>query len=333
MDELQVTETKEMVIIEAPELKEIDESRAAQIKAVFAPMVDVLESFEEQYKNIITMSQSGITHTVTAKAKVLRISISKVRIESEKLRKSQKEDILRAGRAIDGVGNILKWAVTEKEDTLKAIENHFEIELKKKQDAIQLQRSEELKKYTSAEIPEDLYSMSDDVWNAYLDTKKKEREDVLAAEKAAKDAKEETARAEREERSRLQVENDRLRNEQAERARRDQIEKDKQIKIDLEEIEVRAKIDLSEKAEREKRERAEKELADIKAADRRKAEEAEKQVQKELNRGDADKMKALVSELSSIISKYEFKSHENKFRRNRANAMINMAIHELEKES
>lgn len=328
--QLQTLEPTEIVISEAPELKEVDESRAAQIKAVFAPMVTALESFEGQYNDVISMSKNGITKDVTTKAKTLRIAISKVRIESDKLRKSQKEDILRAGRAIDGVGNILKWAVTEKEESLKAIENHFEKLEAEMEAKIQRERVEALGPFVDHDPnSQELHSMADDVWNAYLETKKKDHEDVLAAEKAANEAKAAKALAEREERERLQVENDRLKKSQEDRDRSDKEEREKR---ELAEKEERAKRDLADKEEREKRESAEKELAAIKEADRLKSEEAERKEQEALSRGDSDKLQAFISDLREFRSKYEFKSVENAGKYIRANNFIEMAIKELEKD-
>lgn len=177
--------TKELVSFDAPELSVIEESKANQIKATFEPMAKMLSEFEDQYNNLIHESQLGITKEITAKAKRLRLDIGKVRIDTEKIRKEQKEEYLRAGKAIDGVSNILKWAVSDKENKLKEIEDYFDIIEQKRLEDLQNSRVCELSKYVEDAHERSLSLMEEDVWQAYLTTKKKEHEDRIEAEKQA----------------------------------------------------------------------------------------------------------------------------------------------------
>ena len=126
------------------ELVGIDESKAAQIEAVFAPMVAMLKDFEGQYDTIMALEQSP---DKCAKAKRLRLDIAKVRIEADKVRKIQKEEYLRAGNAIQAVYNILKFAVAEKEDSLKETETYYERIEAEKAKTRQAEREAELLKY------------------------------------------------------------------------------------------------------------------------------------------------------------------------------------------
>ena len=48
-----------LVKINAPELQNIDGSKAVQIKAVFEPMIKMLFDFEEEYNKVITESEAG----------------------------------------------------------------------------------------------------------------------------------------------------------------------------------------------------------------------------------------------------------------------------------
>ncbi len=73
----------------------------------------MLESFEEAFNQIMA---EEVTEELCGRAKRLRLDISKIRVSADKARKAQKEEYLRAGNAIQGVFNILKFAVTDKEE-------------------------------------------------------------------------------------------------------------------------------------------------------------------------------------------------------------------------
>ena len=92
----------------APELEVIEPSKALAIKETFSPMVEMLEGFELKYNNLINDSEIEITKDVSKQAKRIRLDIAKIRIHADKVRKENKEEYLRATKAIDGVFNILK---------------------------------------------------------------------------------------------------------------------------------------------------------------------------------------------------------------------------------
>jgi trichohyalin len=177
----------EIIKFNAPELEAIEKSKAEQIRSTFEPMVEMLADFEDAYESIIKASQKEVTKELTNAAKRLRLDIGKIRVEAEKLRKEQKEEYLRAGKAIDAVNNILKWAITDKENSLKEIENFFEIQEQKRLEQLQKERADKLSKYLEDAHERDLASMDEDVWKAYYSTKKQEHEDRIAAEKKAEE--------------------------------------------------------------------------------------------------------------------------------------------------
>ncbi|HUX57479.1 MAG TPA: hypothetical protein VMV77_10925 [Bacteroidales bacterium] len=153
-----------LVKLDAPELQVIEKSKAEAIRATFEPMVAMLQEFETAYNSVITASKKEITEELINAAKRLRLDIGKVRIEAEKLRKEQKEEYLRAGKAIDAVNNILKWAVTDKENRLKEIEDYFEIQEQLRLEKLQNDRAEKLSKYIEDAHERNLASMDEDVW-------------------------------------------------------------------------------------------------------------------------------------------------------------------------
>lgn len=177
----------ELVVLKTPELSAVSESRAAKIRETFEPMVKMLNEFEEAYNELITLCQDGVTDELARRAKRLRLDVAQVRINTEKLRKQEKEESLREGKAIDGVSNLLKWAVTEKENNLLEIE-----EFKQRQEAeakrkLQQDRAELLHPYVETAYEMDLAGMTEDVFEIYLAGKKKEHEDRLEAERLAEE--------------------------------------------------------------------------------------------------------------------------------------------------
>ena len=186
------------------ELVGIDESKAAQIEAVFAPMVAMLKDFEGQYDGIMALEQSP---DKCARAKRLRLDIAKVRIEADKVRKIQKEEYLRAGNAIQAVYNILKFAVAEKEDSLKETETYYERIEAEKAKTRQAEREAELLKYEVDGSKIDLGNMLDDVWRNFLIGTKTNYKAVKEAERKAEEDRLAKIEADRLERIRIEEEN------------------------------------------------------------------------------------------------------------------------------
>ena len=312
--------SKALVKFDAPELEMIGTSKAKQIKETFVPMAEMLAEFEDRFDGVIAEAEEEITKAVTVKAKSLRIAISKVRIETEKLRKEQKEEYLRAGKAIDGVSNILKWAVTDKEDKLRGIEQHFEGLERERLTALQAERVEKISPYLEDAHEREFASMDEEVWSAYFAAKKKEFTDRVAAEKQAEADRVERERVEAEERERIRKENEQLRQEAEERDRQVRAESEKREEAALkvqkaheEQLRIeREERERAEKVEREKREKVEAELQAKKEAEAKAKEAEEAQIQADLNRGDADKVLALVADLESLKTKYTFKSAKNR---------------------
>lgn len=335
-----------LIKIDAPELGAIEKSKAETIRKTFEPMVRMLSNFEENYNIVLAESKKEITEELTGKAKRLRIDIGKVRIETEKLRKEQKEEYLRAGKAIDGVSNILKWAVTDKENKLKEIEDHFEIQERKRLEELQKSRAEKLSKYVEDAFERNLSDMDEDVWNAYFQTKKKEYGDRIEAEKKAEKERVAREKAEAEERERIRKENERLRKEADERERAAKIEAEKRAKEEAkrkekeiaERKEYEAKLQKEreerERIEREERQKREKLEAELKAkaeAEKKAKEEEETRIQSELNKGDADKVKDLINDLETLKNKYSFKSKKNQKIYSDVGILIDKVINHIQK--
>ena len=260
----------ELVTIESvEELKSVDKSKSKQIKETFDPMVKMLEGFEKKYTSIINEADVAITGDVMARAKRLRLDIGKIRISAEKERVAIKREYMIAGKAIDGVNNLLKWAIVEKESKLKDIEQHFDRLEEERLKSLQTERVEKLSKYVEDASERDLGNMDKDVWDAYLGSKKQAHLDLIEAEKKAEADRLAKEKEYREEQERIRLENDKLKKEAEERERLAKIE---QKKRDKEETERKAKAEAERKKheselrkEREERERLEKEALEKQA--------------------------------------------------------------------
>lgn len=211
---------EQLELSNAPELQGVESSKAEHIRKVFEPMTKMLTAFEESYNEVVELAEKEITQEVTTQAKNLRIQISKIRTSAEKVRKDEKEEYLRAGKAIDGVNNILKWAIVEKENKLKDIENYFEIREQQRLVDLQYERMDLLQPFVGDDYVKDLSSMDEDVWNAYLSAKKKDYEDRIEAEKKAEADRIAKEKAEKEEQERIRKENEKLKKEAEERESR-----------------------------------------------------------------------------------------------------------------
>jgi hypothetical protein len=337
-----------IIKLETPEIKEIEASKAEMIRKTFEPMVEMLQGFESIFEEIAEEAKKEITEELTKKAKRTRLDIAKIRVTTEKTRKAQKEEYLRAGKAIDGVANIIKWAVVDKEEKLEAIEKHFELIEKQRKEKLQRQRVMEVSAYIADAEERNFSDMEEDVWKAFLNMKKSEYEERKKAEKKAEEERMAKEKAEAEERKKIAQENERLKKE-AEEARKKhdaemkrKAEEEAQIKAEYEKKieEERKAREIAEKQEFEKRRKEAEEIrkkhelemkkkaeeeaklrAELKAREeearkkhelemKKKAEE-EAKIQAKLSADDVEKIEYLKKDLAELKTKYSFKSEKN----------------------
>ncbi len=232
-------------------LKEVEESRAKQIKKWFEPMVNMLESFEEEYERVLSLPMSKET---AGEARALRLKISRVRIDADKERAKRKKAYLIAERAIQGVYNILKNAVTDKEQKLADIENYYENLERERIENLRKEREIELAKYEVYEPGVNLGEMSDEAWKNYLTGTKTNYETRIAAEKKAEEdrlRREEEERllreAEKAELLRLKKENEKLAKEKEEALKK--AEAEEAARLDAERAEKKEAENTIEKNE------------------------------------------------------------------------------------
>jgi len=325
--------TTQLIKLETPELQGIEKSKAQKIKETFEPMVIMLNGFEEKYEALIKESEKEITAGVCANAKRLRIDIGRVRIETGKLKDQEKAEYLRAGKAIQGVHNILVWAVTDKENKLKEIENHFEIIERKRLNDLQIERVKLLSNFVDDAAERNLSIMDQDVWDAYFSTKKREYNDRIEAEKKAEADRIAREKAEAKERERIRLENLRLKEEADEREKADKI----RIAKEESERKKREEIQRKEKAAYEVKLKAEQQAKQKIINELKAKEESERvaelnrieKIQSELAKNDKDKFKDLLKDLEDIKSKYQFRSEKFQKKNNEISLLIDKIINHV----
>jgi len=190
------TEPLEVTVIPKEEIEKyvtgIPTERAANLKKAFAPIIDLMEEYEQEYNEIVSIDTW--TPKDAKEAKKLRWKYVKVRTGADAAHKEVKKDLLLQTKAIDGMRAIIRATVSGKEDQLAEIENYIENKRKEEIKAKQEDRELALSDYGVTNFPETLGEMEDDQWeryftetrNEYLKQKKAEEEAALAKERTNK---------------------------------------------------------------------------------------------------------------------------------------------------
>lgn len=230
------------------------------------------ESFIGYFRQAAEIKAKAEAITDPKEARAARLEIKAVRVAAEKTRKGLKDDLLVAGRAIDGANHILVAHIQPTEKALEEIEKAEERKEAARLEALRTDRLDALFEFDHNTHGLDLSTLSEEDWKTYYEdaraiyTARKERERKAEEERIAK------AKAEAEERERMAIENERLRKEAAEREEKLKAEREAAEKLRIEAEKKaeadRAKADAERKAIEEKA-RIEREAIEAKAAEER----------------------------------------------------------------
>lgn len=315
----------EIVKINAAEFG-LEETKAQEISALFKPMLDQMVVLEKEF-NVIAVKD--ITEEVCAEAAELRRRYVKTRTGTAAIHQELKKFYLQGGRFVDSWKNAQLLASQDAEEKLKGIEKHYENIEKEKVAKLQEARALEMGKYQDEldYIPDNLGGMPENIWANYLVGVKHSYEVQKEAEVKAEKERIAKEKAEIAEQKRIKAENIKLQKEAEERERLAKIEKEKRDKIEAERIKkenagklareketkrLQDKANAILKKEREEREKVEAELEVKKLEEERAKSERLANLEAELNKGDSDKVKDLISDLNLLKTKYSFKSVKNK---------------------
>jgi len=260
----------------------LETTAAANLVDAFRPIFSKARAALADAKGVAESVKDATCVREIRKSRECRLTIRSIRIESEKVRKKQKEHALAYGKAVDGFHNILLADLSPVETALQEAEDTAERAEQARLGALKAAREAELQPLMDTPIVGDLSDISDKDFQQLVSDAKLLRQAKLdaakaAAEAAAKAAAEAASKAEadRIERERIDAENARLKAEaealeSAARAEREAAAK----KL----AEEHAKAEAAAKAQREA---AEKQLAAERAAAEAAAKAAAEQARKE----------------------------------------------------
>ena len=303
----------------------LEESQAATVESAFMPKIVERDGLKPIYEQLLTQE---ITPALCLDAKVLRLKLVKVRTGISEIHKTQKAFFLAAGRYVDAWKTKETLPVEQMEENLEAIEKHFERIEAEKIKRLQIDRTLEMIKYEASFIPENIGTLTDDVWDNFLLGIKSAFEHKIEAEKAAIEAEQKRIEGTRIEQERIKAENERLKKE-AEIAEAKAADERKAAAEKLEAEQKAAKA-AAEKAAAEKA-ALEAELEAKAAAERKAAAEKLEAEQKELAKGDTEKVADLITSLRVLKTKYTFKSAKYKKIYSDVNILLEKVINHIEK--
>jgi len=330
----------------------LEKAQVNNVDLAFSEKVKERELLSEIYGQLI---KKDINPEVAKEARELRLKAVKVKSSISSIHKSQKEYALAFGKYCDAWKRKETEPIQQIIDGAMEIEKFEEIERQKRLDELQKNRANILSKYLEDANERDLSSMDDDVWDAYLTAKKNEYQAKIELERKAEEERIAKEKKEAEERERIRIENEKLKKEAQERERLAKIEQEKRAQEEAKrkakeeaerkkreeaerkqreayEAKLKAEREAKEKVEREERAKREKLEAELKAkeeAERKAKEEEEERLQAELNKGDSEKVKDLISDLNSLKSKYQFKSNKNKDMYSDVSILIDKVINHI----
>jgi hypothetical protein len=207
-------ENKNEVTVIDPKDYGLERENVVSIEQAFAPKIAEREALVEVYKLVLSKE---MTPELADEAKELRLKLVKVRTGIASIHQSQKAFALAFGRFVDAWKNKETLPVTQMEEELKKIEDHYEKIERDRLDALQKERVEILSQYLDGANERELCNMDEDVWLAFLDTKKKAHEERLKQEQEEQLKREEEKRKQAEENERIRVENEKLKKEAEEK--------------------------------------------------------------------------------------------------------------------
>ena len=277
---------------------------AEKIVASFSKVAKSVKEWEKKLSEFNKEQKEEITKEICQQARELRIEGKNIRIDADKKHKELKEYSLLTGRAIDGVKNLYKLKISEREDKLEKIEKHFEMVEQAKKDKLNAERELLLSKYVIDVSMYNYKEMTDEVFSNLIETVKKIWETEQEAIKQAELDRIAKEQAEKEEQERIRVENEKLKKEAE--AREKELEKERaeqKKKLEAEqakakkEAEAREKLEAEIRAKKDEEERLRKEEELRLAKEKADKMEAEKQAQLA---PDKDKLKLYAKALSEV---------------------------------
>jgi len=243
--------------MQTAELMPKETAAPATVEARFAEIMTAAKAQLEESKKIVVTDPTDVRGM--DQSRTMRLAIRQIRIAGEKAHKELKEDVLRAGRAIDGMKNILlqlcepeEARLMDQEKIAERIQKEREAKLRADRETVLVSLGEN----PAMHGPFETFAAAD--WDSRVADIKAAKEAREAAAKKAREEAEAKAKAEREEAERIRAENARLKAE-----------------ADAKDAAIRAEREAAEKARREAEAKAKAERDAIEAKARAEREAAQ----------------------------------------------------------
>lgn len=197
--------------------------------ASFQPLFEQAEKWRQQVATIKVTDVSQVREMKMARES--RLALREIRVKAEKARKALKEDVLRRGKAIDGIYNTLEFLIAPLEKSLLEQEQFAQRKEDERIAKVKAEREELLKPYGIDVSLFQLGLMPDEAWANLLDGTRLSHEAKQEVARKAEVARIEAENARLAEEKRIRDENARL---IAEKAEREAAEKAAREKADAE---------------------------------------------------------------------------------------------------
>lgn len=238
--ELTVVESR---LVDTIEQAHLEPATAQGLLDTFRPLFAKAHEICATAANLAVTDATQVTEIKQARA--LRLALRSVRVEADKTRKTLKEDSLRRSKAIDGVYNVLEYAVSPVESRLLGMEEIAERAEAARKAALKSMREELLKPFGIDVSFYSLGQMSEQAFAQLLENTRVAHEAKREAQRKAEEEWIAREKAEMAERARIREENERLKREADEREAAAKVERERAAK-------EKAAAEASLKAERER---------------------------------------------------------------------------------
>jgi len=242
---------RELTLVVNPKEYGLEEVKASEMVSGLSTTIAERDVLKDAYLDVLELD---INEENLCIFKELRLKIVKNRTQGiEKWHKTNKAFYLAGGRFVDAIKNKEILINQEMESKLLDAEKFFENQEKERIDKLQSERIKLVEPYLESVENLDLSYMEDDVFEAYLSTKKKAFEDKKAEEQRIENDRLEAERLEKERIEKQRIENELLKKEAE--LREKEIEKERLESKKIEDLRI-AK-ENKERKDREEKQRIE----------------------------------------------------------------------------
>lgn len=300
--------TTSINIVEADEIKQMNlpPELVNDLQINFNPLFAKAQEWKNKAESINVVDINDKEGMKAARE--ARLELKNIRVNADKIRSKLKEESLLKGKAIDGMYNIIKFLIVPIENHLEEQEKFAELQEEKRLNELTEKRISELSKYVEDVSIFNVRTMTDEAYNALLESQKKlfeVKQEELKKIELERIAKE---KAEKEEQERIRLENEKLKKEAEERERKiaeeRKIQEEKEAKEKAEreakEKKEREEFEAKLKKEREEKEKLEAEIRAKKDAEIKAQKEEEIRLRKQQTAPDKDKLRKLAADLLAM---------------------------------